>query len=232
MEDAKHLINALQKDYTITVDWNATKYIGITIEWDYKTQKVYTHMPGYLSKALLRFKHDVPKTKQNPPHPHVAPQYGAKEQYTTEEDTSPLLNKEEAKYVQAVAGTLLYYARVVYNTILPALSAIATKQAKPMEKTKATIKQLLDYCAMQEEPVIAYKASKMILAVHSDTGYCNKKNSRSQAGGHFFLSNDDKHPPNNGAILTIATIIKVVMSSAAEAELGALYLNARKAVYL
>jgi hypothetical protein len=33
-------------------------------------------------------------------------------------------------------------------------------------------------------------------------------------------------PPNNGAILTIATNIKVVMSSAAEAELGALYLNA------
>ncbi len=31
----------------------------------------------------------------------------------------------------------------------------------------------------------------------------------------FFLSNDDKFPPNNGAILTIATIIKAVMSSAA-----------------
>jgi hypothetical protein len=178
------------------------------------------------------FKRNVPKTKQNSPHPHIAPQYGAKEQYTMEEDTSPLLNKEEAKYVQAVTGTLLYYARGVDNTILPALSAIATKQAKPTEKTKATIQQLLDYCAMQEEPVIAYKASKMILAIHSDAGYCNEKNSRSQAGGHFSLSNNDKHPPNNGAILTIAMIIKAVMSSAAEAELGALYLNACKAVYL
>jgi hypothetical protein len=39
-------------------------------------------------------------------------------------------------------------------------------------------------------------------------------------------------PPNKGAILTIATIIKVVMSSAAEAELGTLYLNACKVVYL
>jgi hypothetical protein len=112
-----------------------------------------------------------------------------------EEDTSPLLNKEEAKYVQAVTGTLLYYARVIDNTILPALSAIATEQVKPTEKMKATIKQLLDYCATQEEPVIAYKASKMILAVHSNAGYCNKKNSQSQAGGHFFLSNKDKHPP-------------------------------------
>jgi hypothetical protein len=127
---------------------------------------------------------------------------------------------------------LLYYARGVDNTILSALSAITTKQAKPMEKTKATIQQLLDYCAMQEEPVIAYKASKMILAVHSNAGYCNEKNSQSQARGHFFLSNNNKYPPKIGAILTIAMIIKAVMSSAAEAKLGALSLNARKAVYL
>jgi hypothetical protein len=67
----------------------------------------------------------------------------------------PPFSGEEAKYVQEVAGTLLYYARAVDSTILPALSANATKQAKPAEKTKATIKQLLDYCAMQEEAVLA-----------------------------------------------------------------------------
>jgi hypothetical protein len=82
----------------------------------------------------------------------------------------------------------------VDSTILPALSAIATEQANPTEKLRATVKQLLDYCATQDEAVLAYKASKMILAVHSDAGYCNKKKSRSQAGGHFFLSNDDNSP--------------------------------------
>jgi hypothetical protein len=46
------------------------------------------------------------------------------------------------------------------------------------------------------------------------------------------LSNNDQHPTNNGAIMTNATIIKVVMSSAAEAELGALFLNAKEGVYL
>jgi hypothetical protein len=51
----------------------------------------------------------------------------------------PPLTSEEAKYVQEVAGTLLYYARAVDSTILPALSAIATEQANPTEKTKATI---------------------------------------------------------------------------------------------
>ncbi len=39
-------------------------------------------------------------------------------------------------------------------------------------------------------------------------------------------------PPNNGAVLNISQIIKTVMSSAAEAELGALYINAREAVPL
>jgi hypothetical protein len=53
MEDAHHLIDALKQEYTITIDWDATKYIGLTLEWDYKNQKVYAHMPGYISKALL-----------------------------------------------------------------------------------------------------------------------------------------------------------------------------------
>ena len=37
-------------------------------------------------------------------------------------------------------------------------------------------------------------------------------------------------PENNGAVHTVAQIIKTVMSSAAEAELGALYINCRKAI--
>jgi hypothetical protein len=175
----------------------------------------------------------MPKTKQNSPHPHIAPQYGAKTQFAEKADTSPPLGKEETKFIQAAAGTLLYYAQAVDSTILTALSAIATKQAKPTEKTLAKVKQeLLDYCTTQEEPIVTYHASKMILAIHSDAGYCNETNSRSRAGGHFFLSDDVDNPPNNGAILTLATIIKAVMSSAAEAELGALYLNAKEAVYL
>ncbi len=105
-------------------------------------------------------------------------------------------------------------------------------KANQTEKTKTTLKQLLEYCATQDQRALTYKASKMILSVHSDAGYCNKKNSRSQAVGHFPLSNDHKLPPNNGAIFTVATKIKTVMSSSAEAELGALYLNAKEAVYI
>ena len=104
---------------------------------------------------------------------------------------------------------LLYYGRAVDSTILPSLSSLATEQAKPTTKTKATVMQLLDYLAMQEEAIITYNVSDMILQVHSDAGYANEKGAQSRAGGHFFLSNSNSSAPNNGAILTMSTIINV-----------------------
>ncbi len=46
MEDTQHLIEALKKGYTITIDWGATQYIGLTIDWDYDKGQVHVHMPG------------------------------------------------------------------------------------------------------------------------------------------------------------------------------------------
>ncbi len=69
----------------------------------------------------------------------------------------------------------------------------------------------------------------MVLAVHSNASYLNETKACSRAGGHFFLTSDVTYPPNNGAILDIAQIIDAVMSSTAEVELGALFINAREA---
>jgi hypothetical protein len=44
------------------------------------------------------------------------------------------------------------------------------------------------------------------------------------------MSKDTAKPPNNGPILTTVQIIKAIMSLAAEAEVGALYINCREAV--
>ena len=70
------------------------------------------------------------------------------------------------------------------------------------------------------------------MAVHSDAGYLNETKARSRAGGHFFTSDSKDTPTNNGAVLNKAHIIKHVMSSATEAELAALYIMAREAVYI
>ena len=44
------------------------------------------------------------------------------------------------------------------------------------------------------------------------------------------MAGTEEIPINNGAVLNISQIIKAVMSSAAEAELGALFINAKTAV--
>eukprot|EP00804_Cyclotella_cryptica_P004701 CCRYP_019131-RA/>CCRYP_019131-RA protein AED:0.04 eAED:0.04 QI:0/-1/0/1/-1/1/1/0/217 len=92
------------------------------------------------------------------------------------------------------------------------------------------VHQFLDYAMTHPDAMITYRASNMILAVHSNASYLSETKAHSRAGGHFFLSEDDPSPRNNGAILTLAQIIKPVMSSAAEAELGALYINARETI--
>ena len=231
-EHAMHLINILKQDYEISEDWTGNKYIGITFDWDYINKRVHLSMPGYIEKALQRFGHERPRRLQFSPHPHVAPTYGAKTQFVAPEVPSAPLDKEGQKYVQAVVGTLLYYSRAVDPTMLVALNAIATQQASPTERTMDRVRQLMDYASSQEEAVLTYHASDMVLAIHSDAGYLNESKSRSRAGGHFFLSSDVQNPPNNGAVLTIAQIIDAVMSSAAEAELGALFINAREAVHM
>ena len=129
-----------------------------------------------------------------------------------------------------VTGVFLFYARAIDSSMLPALSSIAAQQNAPTEKTMQRVKQFLDYAASQEEAIITFNASDMVLNVHSDASYLSENNARSRAGGHHFLSNASDHAPNNGAVLNISSIIKNVMSSAAEAELGALFLNSKTAV--
>jgi hypothetical protein len=92
------------------------------------------------------------------------------------------------------------------------------------------VKQFLDYASTQEDAVITYKASDMVLAIQSDASYLSEPKARSRAGGHFFMSANEEDPRDNGAVHTVAKIIKAVMSSAAEAELGGLFINAKMAV--
>ena len=173
-EHAMHLIQILKEHYEISEDWKGAKFIGLTLDWDYTMQKVHISMPGYIDDALARFQHERPKRRQNSPHRHVTPNYGARAQYVEADNPGLLLDKTQKTYVQAITGTLLYYARAVDSTILTALNAIATQQANPMQSTLEEVKQVLDYCASQEEAVITYHSSSMVLAVHSDASYLNE----------------------------------------------------------
>ena len=102
--------------------------------------------------------------------------------------------------------------------------------SQPTKNTMKKIKKFLDYAATHPYAVVTYHASDMVLAGHSNTLYLSESNAQSSAGGYFFMSNSTETPTNNGAVFTISQIIKAVLSSAAKAEVGALYINFQEAV--
>ena len=70
----------------------------------------------------------------------------------------------------------------------------------------------------------------MVLAAHRDASYLTEPKVRSGSGEHFFMSNNAANPANSGALLNISQIIKNLMTSAADAEIRALFINLRQAI--
>jgi hypothetical protein len=187
-------------------------------------------MPGYIERALQRFHHTKPTRSEDAPHEWIAPTYGASVQYTAPEDTSAPLDKQGIKRIQEIVGVLLYYARAIDNTMLVALNDISSAQANGTEHTLNAVTKLLNYAASHPDAVIRFVKSNMILHTHSDGSYLSAPKARSRAGGFHFLSNGNiDNPQPNGPIHIVAKIMKNVLSSAAEAEVGAAFNNAQDA---
>ena len=122
--------------------------------------------------------------------------------------------------------------RAIDLKILHALSTIAPKQSKPTERTMKRVQQLLDYMHSNQNAVIRFRSSDMILNVHSDAIYLSSGSGRSRAGGYFFMGSlprDGKPIRLSGNIAVTCAILKLVAFSADEAELGALFLNTKEA---
>ena len=165
-----------------------------------------------------------PKKTQHQPHQNVQQNYWQKQQFIEPEYSTPCLNKKQTKFIQEVTGTFLFHARAVDGTMLTALSALASKQAIPTEKTFMKVKRFLHY-ATNPDTIITYQASNMVLGVHSNASYLSEFKAWSRAGGHFFMRTNTTFLPNNAAVHNTIQILKHIMSSAMEAELGMLFIN-------
>ena len=80
-----------------------------------------------------------------------------------------------------------------------------------------------------------FKASAMVLNVHSDASCLSEKKAKNRMGGYFFLGRMPEKKKDmfiNGSIHVLCGILKIVVCSAAEAELAALFLNMREAKIL
>ena len=200
------------------------------ITWNYANKYVDISIPGYVQKLLHRFQHTVSKAEDQP-YRNNQPQFGQRVQLTEPEDTSPQLDKEGIKRTMQIVGTLLFYGRMVDPTIMMALSDLSSAQSSATEETKSAIEKLLNYCGTHPDATIRFYSSDMMLKIHSDASYLTAPKARSQVGGHFYLGNNPRpQKPDilNGAILIVSNILKNVVSSAAEAEIGALYVNTRE----
>jgi hypothetical protein len=231
-EHAQHILDALNKHYeAVSKDWQGSIFCGFKLAWDYHQRTVDLLMPGYIQQALHKFQHPHPTRPQHSHHQHKEIKYGAQSQLTDPSDDSPLLPKEGIKRLQQIFGTLLYYAGVVDSTMLVTIEDLSSAQAKGTEATNCAATQLLDYCTTHSEASIRHCASKMALQIQSDASYLLVAKGRSQAGGHLYIGTAAKSTKpmlNNGAVLTITGILKHDMSSAAEAEVAGLFVNAQE----
>lgn len=230
-EHAQHLLNHLKQTYTVSEDWTGSLYAGIDLEWDYTNRTLRISMPKYIPKLLQRYEHETPPSAQHSPHKAPPRAYGKAAQTPVPHDDSQLLPTDRRRRVQAVIGSVLFYARAVDNTVLVALSSMAMSQAKATEDTEKHVQQLLDYLATYPNASVLYRASDMVLNIHSDASYLNEPHGRSRVAGFYFLGStaDSTKPIQlNGAIHVACSVIKFTVASAAEAELGALFLNCRE----
>jgi hypothetical protein len=233
-EHVEHLKAALEDNYEISTDWEGAMYCVIKLTWDYAARTVDLSMPGYIATVFLhRFQNPHPARPQNAPYKMQHIKYGAKVQFATPVDTSTPFTDAEKLTLQQVIGCLLYYARAVDPTMLMAISTLASAQAQGTAATADAMHQLLDYCATHPDAEVRFHSSDMVLQVSSDASYLSEPEARSRTGGHFYLgNNDDRQQQINGPILCLSSIIKHVMSSAAEAEVGLIFSNVKEAAPL
>jgi hypothetical protein len=192
-EHADYLLNALKQDYEVTSYWTGKLYCGIKLDWDYKNQTMDLSMPGYIESALHKFQRKEPAHPHHAPFPARTPQYGSKVQLTPHQDTSPALTPAGKKQIHHAVGSLLYYGRAIYPTILTAITILASQQATTTEDMSRKLLQLINYRATDADAKMRYTASNMILKIQSDAGYMKKSEARSRADGFFFMISK----PNN-----------------------------------
>lgn len=224
--DLQHLIDTIQSKYKFKVDQMAKQFIGINLKWDYKRREVELSMDGYVKQALLEFKHNTPKHMHYGPSIITRPSFGKTTQMVPIDETAPLPT-DAITFLRRVVGKFLFYARAIDNTMLHSLNDITIQSSRGTEATMNAVTKFLNYAACHPDARIKYKAFPMILQGDSDAAYLVSPEARSRAGGFHFFGDADC-TIFNGPVFVLAKVIRNVMASAAEAEVGALFLNAQE----
>ena len=124
-------------------------------------------MPGYITKQLQKYQHEIAKRPQYSPYPSALKKYGSSAQEPIKSDDYKTSGRDKINCIQKIVGSTLYYERSVDPTILMALSTLSSEQAKATMQTIKNLHQQLDYLVTHPDATMRYYASNMILNIHS-----------------------------------------------------------------
>ena len=105
-EHAIHLKKTMEENYTVTTEWDGRRYIGITLDWDYKRRQVHLSMPIYVTKYLKKLNHKLQK-RQHQRYPSAPIIYISKKQYATPTSTASFLDNKGKKFIQQVCENFI-----------------------------------------------------------------------------------------------------------------------------
>jgi hypothetical protein len=233
-EHAQHLIDTLSASTNLPLIGRPQNIVASLLNGITSTAQLTYPCQTMWQKPSIIFSILPPNIQSMPcpngPLPITARKYNSRPPMTSPPNTQP----RRQNYSNASLAKFLYYARAVDPTMLHILSNLAASQTKGTETTTIQMVHFLNYCTTYPAATLRYQASDMILHIYSNAAYLTEPKARSRAGGHHYLGNLPGKPTIlNGPILNISKVLlKGVMSSAAEAEIGALYLNAKEATVI
>jgi hypothetical protein len=173
-------------------------------------------MPDYIQNTILRFRPNYLLSTRQAARTHgiyVPPLYGSKLPQLATENTTTLLTELQKTEIQAIVGTIFYYARAVDPSPLIVAYEITSQQAAPTQAVLKAANRLLSYCAAHRTGSTTFHACDMALHGFSDASYLSQSHARSIEGVFLFLGNFKRS----------STIIPCIVASAGEAEYAALF---------
>ena len=233
LTDVEHLFTVLRKIFIITTDMSGEAYIGLHILHDLIKHTITISIPDYVTKAITRFAPHLLTTRGSRApmryHPVV---YGPHVTEALEEDHSPALDDTRRRRLQGIIGTFLYYARALDITAAFPVAKLAS--LPHTEHTEELAHHFLSYMVAHPNACVVFSRSDMQHNCHSDASFNGETRGRSRAAGYPYLGHYDPTgtAPPNGSIEYVTAIIDVVVASATEAELAAIFVNAQLAISL
>jgi hypothetical protein len=117
-------------------------------------------------------------------------------------------------------------------TLLVPLNSLASQLSTATTTTSlGDVSHLLDYCSTHPESTIRYYAYEMQLKIHSDASYLYAPKDYLPIGGYFYLGIAPDSPATpfaHGPLLCHTPVLKHVISSVAEADFAAAFVNAKE----